>query len=174
VRRFGNKIYYGDATKLDLLRAAKTGDAKFFVVCVDDMEASLAITRLVRQQFPEVTVLARARNRTHALELRELGVESPMRETFWSSIELTKDLLNQLGETSSQIESTIATFVKHDADLLDRQQAIFRDEDKLVAVSRQARVQLDEILNADANAEGASAQQAPENLEEQRVSASNQ
>ncbi|TAG70352.1 MAG: sodium:proton exchanger, partial [Burkholderiales bacterium] len=152
VRRFGNKIYYGDATKLDLLRAAKTQDAKFFVVCVDDMEASLTIARLVRKQFPQVTVLARARNRTHALELRELGVESPMRETFWSSIQLTKDLLMQLGETASQVDSTLATFVKHDAELLDRQQAIFRDEDKLVAASREARAQLDEILSADADA----------------------
>ncbi len=169
VRRFGNKIYYGDATKLDLLRAAKTQDAKFFVVCVDDMEASLAITRLVRQQFPQVTVLARARNRTHALELRELGVESPMRETFWSSIELTKDLLTQLGETAAQVDSTLATFVRHDAELLDRQQAVFRDDAKLVAVSREARAQLDEILSADADAEGRSEQQAPENLEQQRA-----
>jgi glutathione-regulated potassium-efflux system ancillary protein KefC len=162
VRRFGNKIYYGDASKLALLHAAKTHDAKFFIVCVDDMGASLAITELVRKNFPQVTVLARARNRAHAMQLRELGVENPMRETFWSSIEMTKDLLARIGEAPEQIEKTVATFVKHDADLLERQQAIFRDEEKLVAVSKEARAQLDDILAADAEAEGKSDKQAPE------------
>jgi monovalent cation:proton antiporter-2 (CPA2) family protein len=166
VRRFGNKIYYGDASKLALLHAAKTQDAKYFVVCVDDMEASIAITELVRRNFPNVTVLARARNRTHAMQLRELGVENPMRETFWSSIELTKDLLARIGEVPEQIEKTVATFVQHDADLLERQQAIFRDEEKLVAVSKEARAQLDEILAADAEAEGKSDKQAPEALQQ--------
>ncbi len=171
VRRFGNKIYYGDATKLDLLRAAKTQDAKFFVVCVDDAEAALTITELVRKTFPTVTVLARARNRTHAMQLRELGVDNPMRETFWSSIELTKDLLAQLDESPEQIERTVATFVKHDADLLARQQAIFRDDEKLVALSKEARAQLDDILRADAEAEGRSAEQAPEDLENANAAA---
>jgi monovalent cation:proton antiporter-2 (CPA2) family protein len=171
VRRFGNKIYYGDASKLDLLHAAKTKDAKFFIVCVDDMEASLRITELVRKTFPHVTVLARARNRTHAMQLRELGVPNPMRETFWSSIVLSRDLLSQLGDTPDQIESTVATFVKHDADLLERQQAVFRDEDKLVAVSKEARAQLDDILRADAAAEGESDNQAPEDIDHVQTSA---
>jgi glutathione-regulated potassium-efflux system ancillary protein KefC len=162
VRRFGNKIYYGDASKLALLHAAKTQDAKYFVVCVDDMDASIAITELVRRNFPNIVVLARARNRSHAMQLRELGVEHPMRETFWSSIEMTKNLLAQFGETPEQIEKTVATFVQHDIDLLDRQQAVFRDEEKLVAVSREVRAQLDDILRADAEVEGKSDKQAPE------------
>jgi glutathione-regulated potassium-efflux system ancillary protein KefC len=165
VRRFGNKIYYGDASKLDLLHAAKTKDAKYFVVCVDDMDASLRIVELVRKTFPHVSVLARARNRMHAMQLRELGVENPMRETFWSSIEMTKDLLARMNESAEQIAKTVATFVKHDGDLLDRQQAIFRDEEKLVAVSKEARAQLDDILRADAEAEGKSDHQAPEDIE---------
>jgi glutathione-regulated potassium-efflux system ancillary protein KefC len=162
VRRFGNKIYYGDASSLALLHAAKTKDAKYFVVCVDDVAASLKIVELVRKTFPQVIVLSRARNRTHAMQLREMGVENPMRETFWSSIELTKDLLLRFGESLDQIQRTVDTFVKHDADLLDRQQAIFRDEDKLVAMSKEARAQLDDILSADAAAEGKSDEQAPE------------
>jgi glutathione-regulated potassium-efflux system ancillary protein KefC len=153
------------------LHAAKTKDAKFFIVCVDDMEASLRITELVRKTFPHVTVLARARNRTHAMQLRELGVPNPMRETFWSSIALSRDLLSQLGDTPDQIESTVATFVKHDADLLERQQAVFRDEDKLVAVSKEARAQLDDILRADAAAEGESDNQAPEDIDHVQTSA---
>lgn len=73
-----------------------------------------------------------------------------MRETFWSGVALTKDLLARIGETPEQIEKTVATFVKHDADLLERQQAVFRDEEKLVAASKEARAQLDDILRSDA------------------------
>jgi glutathione-regulated potassium-efflux system ancillary protein KefC len=169
VRRFGNKIYYGDATKLDLLRAAKTGEAKFFIVCVDDVAASLAITQLVREQFPEVQVLARARNRDHLMRLRQLDVADPIRETFWSSIELTKGLLRAIGETPEQIEKTIATFVAHDLDLLAKQQAVFEDEEKLVAVSKGARAELENILREDAEADGRSDSLAPEQQEAARV-----
>lgn len=163
VRRFGNKIYYGDASKLALLHAAKTQDAKFFVVCVDDVGASIAIADLVRRHFPNVVVLARARNRIHAMRLRELGIENPMRETFWSSVELTRDLLARFGETSEHIEKTVSTFVRHDLEMLDRQQAVFRDESKLVAISKEARAQLDDILSADAAADEKSDHRAPAN-----------
>jgi glutathione-regulated potassium-efflux system protein KefB len=78
---------------------------------------------------------------------------------------MAKYLLAALGQSPEQIEKTVATFVQHDADLLDRQQAVFRDEEKLVAVSREARAQLDEILVADAEAEGKSDKQAPEDYE---------
>ncbi len=169
VRRFGNKIYYGDATKLDLLRAAKTGDAKFFIVCVDDVATSLAIAELVREQFPKIQVLARARNRNHALRLRQLGVIDPVRETFWSSIELTKDVLRALNETPEQIDRTIATFVAHDLDLLAKQQAVFEDEEKLIAMSKGARAELENILREDAEADGRSDSLAPEQLEVSRA-----
>ncbi|TAG49387.1 MAG: sodium:proton exchanger [Betaproteobacteria bacterium] len=162
VRKFGNKIYYGDATKFDLLRAAKTSEAKLFVVCVDDVDASLTIVNLVRKQFPNVKVLARARNRNHALKLKQLGVDDPVRETFWSSIELTKSVLQSLDQSPEQIEKTIASFVAHDLDLLEKQQAVFEDEEKLIAMSKGARAELDNILREDAVADGRSDSQAPE------------
>ena len=162
VRRFGNKIYYGDATRLDLLRAAKTEQAKLFVVCIDDIDASLATVKLVQKHFPSVTVLARARNRTHLLQLREMGVESPIRETFAGSVALSKLVLQGLGESSEQIEKTLTTFVDHDLAMLERQQAVFQDEAKLIAVSKTARAELDSILREDAEADGRKANLAPE------------
>ena len=162
VRRFGNKIYYGDATHLNLLRAAKTEQAKLFVVCIDDVEASLATVKLVQKHFPAVTVLARARNRTHLLQLREIGVESPIRETFAGSVELSKLVLEGLGESNEQIEKTLTTFVEHDLAMLERQQAVFQDEAKLIALSKTARAELDSILREDAEADGRSDQLAPE------------
>ncbi len=162
VRKFGNKIYYGDATRLDLLRAAKAQDAKLLVICVDDVEASLKLAELARRQFPALKVFARARNRSHYMELRELGVDQMERETFWSSVEIARDVLEMFGETEAQIKKTIDQSVSHDLDLLAQQQAVFRDETKLIATSQGARAALRSILDADAAADGRDADQAPE------------
>lgn len=146
VRRFGNKIYYGDATRLDLLRAAKTGDAKLFVVCVDDVESTIKIVKLVQQQYPLVKILARARNRTQLMELRDLGIETPVREMFAGSVKLATLVLAELGEPRENLDKIIARFVAHDEQMLERAQAVFRDEEELIAMSKTARTQLDSIL----------------------------
>lgn len=174
IRRFGNKIYYGDATRLDLLRAAKTGDARLFVVCVDDVQASLQIVRLVRQHFPGVKILARARNRTHLMELRELGVESPIRESFAGSVELARHVLLDLDEDAERVDRTLDTFVRHDQEVLDRAQAVFRDEAKLIALAKSSRAELDGILREDAALDGRSDRQAPEQQAALRATGGNQ
>ena len=165
VRRFGNKIYYGDATRLDLLRAAKTGEAKLFVVCVDDVESANKIVKLVQQQYPQVKILARARNRTHLMALREIGVQAPVREMFAGSVQLATHVLEALGEPRENLDKIIDRFVAHDLQMLERAQAVFRDEEKLIAMSKSARAELDSILQDDAAADGRSNQQAPERQE---------
>lgn len=165
VRKFGNKIYYGDATRLDLLRAAKTGEAKLFVVCIDDVESTIKIVKLVQQQYPLVKILARARNRMQLMELRDLGVETPVREMFAGSVQLATLVLAELGEPRENIDKIIARFVAHDELMLERAQAVFRDEEKLIAMSKSARAELDSILQDDAAADGRSDQQAPEQQE---------
>jgi len=169
VRRFGNKIYYGDATRLDLLRAAKVEQAQLLVVCVDNTDASLAIVKLVRRNFPNVKILARARNRIHLMELRDLGIETPIRETFAGSVELGKMVLAGLGDDTQQIDKLIATFVAHDNELLDKAQAVFRDEDKLIALSKSSRAELANILREDAEADGRSDNLAPEQQNEGEI-----
>jgi glutathione-regulated potassium-efflux system ancillary protein KefC len=164
VRKFGNKIYYGDATRLDLLRAAKTGEAKLFVVCVDDVEAALKIVKLVQQHYPLVKILARARNRLHLMELREVGVENPVREMFAGSVELADQVLTALGEPREKLDKMVATFVAHDHQMLERSQAVFRDEEKLIALSKTSRSELNSILSEDAAIDGRSDQLAPEQL----------
>ncbi|MBU6437077.1 MAG: cation:proton antiporter [Betaproteobacteria bacterium] len=145
IRKFGNKIYYGDASKLSLLHAAKAGEARLFVLAVDDVEVSMKIAELVRQHFPEVPVLARARNRNHLLRLRDIGVQHVMRETFWSSVEMGRIALRELGHTDG-LGKLIDVFVKHDHDLLDAQQAVFRDQAAMIATSKNARAELANIL----------------------------
>ena len=172
VRKFGNKIYYGDATRLDLLRAAKTGDAKLFVVCVDDVEFTKKIVRLVQQQYPLVKILARARNRTQLMELRDLGVETPVREMFAGSVQLATQVLAELGEPRENLSGIIERFVAHDEQMLERAQAVFRDEEKLIVMSKSARAELNSILQDDAAADGRSDRQAPEQLEAKNASTS--
>src|SRR5256714_11867651 len=81
VRRFGSKVYYGDASRLELLEAAKTGEAKLFVLAIDDVEASVKTATVVRKHFPQGPILARARNRVHPFRPRDLGVKLTWRAT---------------------------------------------------------------------------------------------
>ncbi|MBU6439292.1 MAG: cation:proton antiporter [Betaproteobacteria bacterium] len=149
VRRFGNTIYYGDASRLPLLRAAGVEAARLFVLAVDDVEASVKIAELMRMHFPEVPVLARARNRTHMMRLRELGIQQVMRETWGSSVDMGKHAL-QLVEPALDVEAFATVFAQHDLRLLDRQQAVYHDQAALIALSRQAGAELEDILQNDA------------------------
>src|SRR6185437_14924622 len=87
VRRFGNEVYYGDASRLDLLRAAGAASARFLVLAIDDTEASTRTAVLVREQLPHLRIFARARSRQHVFALMDAGVENIVRETYGSSLE---------------------------------------------------------------------------------------
>ena len=149
VRRFGNKIYYGDASRLALLHAARVGDAKLFVLAVDDVEASVKIAELMRRHFPEVPLLARARNRAHLMRLRELGVRNATRETWWSSVEMGKQALQAI-RPELNVQRIATLFAAHDERLLERQQAVSHDQSALIALSKSARAELEDILQDDA------------------------
>ncbi len=154
VRRFGNTIYYGDASRLPLLRAAGVDGARLFVLAVDDVESSVKIAELMRMHFPEVPVLARARNRTHLMRLRELGIRQVLRETWGSSVDMGKQALH-LVEPTLDLEAFATVFTEHDLRLLDRQQAVYHDQAALIALSRQAGAELEDILQSDARLRGA-------------------
>lgn len=159
VRRFGNKIYYGDASRLQLLRAAGVQDARLFVLAVDDVEASLKIAELMRMHFPQVPVIARARNRTHLMRLRELGVKQVRRETWLSSVDMGKQALRVL-YPDLDAEAFASVFTRHDLRLLDKQQAVYHDQSALIALSQQAGAELEDILQNDASLRGRHADDA--------------
>lgn len=152
VRRFGNKIYYGDASRLELLRAAKADQAKFLVLAIDDVEASVRCAEVVRKHFPKLTILARARNRRHAHLLMELGVETVIRETYYSSIRLSEVLLVKLGLKPAEVAQALSTFQEYDEALLKRQYAVFRDETKMIQTSKEAAAELEQLLTEDRSA----------------------
>ena len=149
VRKFGSKIYFGDASRLDLLHAAGADKAEIFVLAIDDVDASLKTAQMVKAHYPHLTIYARARNRMHAYQLMDLGVPHIMRETFLSSLELARDVLLGLGQQAAEADTTAQRFRQHDEALLRQQQAFHHDEARLIASSRQARDELERLFEQD-------------------------
>jgi glutathione-regulated potassium-efflux system ancillary protein KefC/glutathione-regulated potassium-efflux system protein KefB len=149
VRRFGNRIYYGDASRLELLNAAKTRDARLFILAIDDVEASVATAAVVRRHFPNLEILARARNRVHYFRLRDLGVRRIWRETFPASLEVAHQALLRLGFGVAAAQRAVNLFKEHDLAQLDAQYAVHHDEDQMVQTTQEAAAQLRELFEAD-------------------------
>jgi monovalent cation:proton antiporter-2 (CPA2) family protein len=149
VRRFGNRVYYGDASRLDLLRAAGAQSASVFVLAIDDVDASTRTAILVREQFPHLKVYARARSRQHAFALMDAGVRNIIRETYASSLELSEMVLLALGETAETARTTVRRFRRHDEALLNAQYAVKEDETKFKAATVEAAQQLEKLFEAD-------------------------
>jgi glutathione-regulated potassium-efflux system ancillary protein KefC/glutathione-regulated potassium-efflux system protein KefB len=149
VRKFGNKVYYGDASRLDLLRASGIETAKIFVLAIDDVDASIRTAQLVRTQFPKVKVFARARNRQHVFALKDAGVTNIIRETLLSSLDLAASILQELGETQASARGAVRKFRQHDEATLDAQYAVKEDETKFLATTRESAQQLQKLFETD-------------------------
>ena len=149
VRRYGSKVYYGDASRLELLEAAKTGEARLFVLAIDDVEASVKTAAIVRRHFPHVPILARARNRVHLFRLRDLGVKLIWRETFSASMDIARHTLLSLGFGIAASERAVTLFKQHDEQRLDAQYAVQHDEAQLIQTSKEAAAQLQELFESD-------------------------
>jgi monovalent cation:proton antiporter-2 (CPA2) family protein len=149
VRRFGNQVYYGDASRLDLLRAAGIETAKIFVLAIDDVDASVRTAQLVRTQFPKVKVFARARNRQHVFALMDAGVTNIIRETLLSSLDLASSVLQELGETQASARDAVRRFRQHDEATLAAQYAVKEDETKFRATTVESAKQLQKLFETD-------------------------
>lgn len=155
VKRFGNKIYYGDASRLDLLRAAQADKAVIFVLAIDDVEASLQTAATVTEHFPNLTVYARARNRKHAHQLMDLGITNIRRETLHASLDLSQAVLTGLGLPASEAARSVKTFQEHDERRLVAQHAEHNNEEKMIYMAKEAAEELEELFEQDARTEPA-------------------
>lgn len=153
VRRFGNRVYYGDPTRLELLRSAGADKASMIIIAMDDSEASLRLAGLCKKHFPRLAIFARARNRQHAHMLMDIGVTGLIRDTFLSSLELARQVLVELGDSEEKATDTVERFREHDEQRLVQQQAIHHDEHKLIQDAREAAEDLRRLFEADARAE---------------------
>ncbi|NKB59505.1 MAG: glutathione-regulated potassium-efflux system protein KefB [Alphaproteobacteria bacterium] len=150
VRKYGNKIYYGDASRLDLLKAARVDEADYFVLAIDNVDASVRAAETVARHFPHVRILARARNREHVYRLMDIGVTYIYRETFSSSLEAARDLLTFTGRTANEAENVVATFRRHDEERLIQQHGTHHDAERVAAQSREWQKELEQIFEQDA------------------------
>lgn len=148
LRRFGFRIFYGDATRLDLLHAAGADKAKVLVIAIDDVESSLRLVDLVKHHFPELTIVARARNVTHYLELRQRGVTRIERELFESSLKAGRLTLEVLGVGAHEARERADTFRRHNIVGLDAVRAKANLEER-IAATREARDQLEQQFQRD-------------------------
>lgn len=149
VRKFGNKVYYGDASRLDIMEAAGVAKAKYFILALDDVSDSIKATETLKEHFPHVKIYARSRNRGHTFDLMDLGVHHIKREMFDSSLNFTSELLKDMGMDSHKVDEIIRKFSKHDHDFIAVQHKVRNDEKMFMSVYNQAQAQLAEVLSQD-------------------------
>jgi len=146
MRRFGWRVYYGDATRLDLMRTAGADQARVIVVAIDDIEQSVDCVRMIRANFPRAAIVARARNVQHYYELYELGVRMIERETLDSALMSARSTLEQLGWQPHHARKLALRFRRHNVAQLAAVAPHRRDEARLIAAARQGRQQLEELF----------------------------
>jgi glutathione-regulated potassium-efflux system ancillary protein KefC len=152
LRKFGYEVFYGDATRVDLLEAAGIGKAAALVIAIDNVDDSLALVDAVRERYPSLTILARARNVTHYYELLDRGVTLIERETFESSLQLGAKVLQRLGFAAERAEQAARTFRTHNLKMLMEAYPHQQDQDKIVSLARKGRLELEEMFAGDAAA----------------------
>jgi len=146
VRRFGWRAFYGDATRLDLLRMAGAADARVLVVAIDDVEQSLALVDMAREHFPNLALVARARNVQHWYQLRDRGVQRIERETFDSALMSARSVLEAMGFERHQARNLALRFRRHNLEQLEESAPHFKDESKLIALSKIGRQQMEQFM----------------------------
>lgn len=149
IKRFGNRIFFGDMRRLDLLKSAGVKHAKILVVAVNDIEESLEIVDVAQKQNSRLIIIARAINRNHAYELYRRQVHSVIRETFSSSLEAASETLEQLGFTEGQALEFAELFRFHDEALLKQAVAHKDNMEELLQISAQGRKELQQLFEKD-------------------------
>jgi glutathione-regulated potassium-efflux system protein KefB len=149
VRRFGHQSYYGDASRLDILRAAQADKARAFVVAIGDVELSVKTAALVRKHFPHVPVIARARNRQHVHRLMDAGVSIIHREAFLSSLELARETLRAVGISEPEARHAVETFRTYDRRRLYDDYKHASNSERMQAREKEAQRELEELLAKD-------------------------
>ncbi len=154
IRRFGITVFYGDATRLDLLRKAGAAEARVLVVAIDDVEQSLALVDMARAHFPALQIVARARNVQHLYQLRDRGVTLIERETFDSALMSARGVLEALGFERHQARNLTLRFRRHNLEQLAEMAPHFKDESKLIAMAKIGRAQMEQFMTDERQRKG--------------------
>ena len=148
LRRFGRKVFYGDASRYDLLKSAGAAHAKLLILAIDQPDKTLELVHTVRKHFPQLQIIARARGRVHAYELLEAGVEHVFRETFDTALAAGVRSLELLGYRRYRVHRAAMRFRRHDEALM-RRLASQRNLDDFIDRVKAATVEAEAILRQD-------------------------
>lgn len=148
-RSFGGvPVFYGDPMRPEILSAAKVEQAEYFVIATDDPDTNIKTAELVHKLYPHIKIIARARNRQHVHRLMDLGAEA-IRETYYSSLEMSRRTLVGLGLTQAQADARIKRFKHHDEQVLEAQHAVYDDAAKVLQTAQEARAELAKLFESD-------------------------
>lgn len=149
VRKFGNQVYYGNPKNPEILRAAGLENAKVFIIAIGDIELSETVAAYAVRNYPHLTILARAKNREHYYRLRDVGVKYIWRETYLSSLDMSRETLEILGMEPKTARKTVQMFRDYDDALIERQRAIYEDEAEMIASAQSAIQELESLFDSD-------------------------
>ncbi|HJV43305.1 monovalent cation:proton antiporter-2 (CPA2) family protein [Caulobacter sp.] len=149
LRRFGRRVHYGDATRLDLLRAAGAERARMLIVALDDREKAVELVETARKAFPDLVILARAWDRRHAYDLLSNGADAVERETFESALAMGATALQKLGFRAHRAHRAAAYFRRHDRRMFEELRPMWGQEEAYILASRDAAQTMDRLLDAD-------------------------
>jgi glutathione-regulated potassium-efflux system ancillary protein KefC len=149
VRRFGFKVFYGDATRMDLLESAGIAKAKLLILAIDDWQGMVRVARQVRHAYPQVKILARAWDMIHAYDLLDTHVDYIERETFEGAVQLGQHALLELGYSPSRAERLAEKFRQHDNQSLFKIYEVHKDERQRISRTLEAREDLVKLFEAD-------------------------
>jgi len=152
LRAFGFKVHYGDATRIDLLRIAGAANARLLVIAIDDPQATLDMADKVREEFPDLTIAARARNVTHYYDLLDRGVTVLERETFESALMMGRQVLQQLDFSAYRARQAAMKFRAHNLKTLYNLYPHYKDQQQMVSMAVQAREELEAMFAGDREA----------------------
>jgi glutathione-regulated potassium-efflux system ancillary protein KefC len=143
LRRFGYRVFYGDATRLDLLEAAGARKARLLVNAIDDVKDSIALVDRVRANYPDLPILSRARNVSHYFELKLRGVTIAERETFESALRVGRHALESLGFDRFRARELADAFRRHNIASVDATLPFYQDEGRRLSMAKQGREEME-------------------------------
>jgi CPA2 family monovalent cation:H+ antiporter-2 len=149
LRKLGYEVYYGDASRQDLLETAGAGSARVIVIALDDHARIMEMVHTVTRHFPQLTIMARARGRFEAYELIDAGVKHVYRDTVDTSLRLGVDVMKVLGYRSHQAHRTARMFLRHDENALQELAAMRHDKRGYISAARQTIQDLEETLRSE-------------------------
>ncbi len=153
VKKFGNKVFYGDATRIDLLKKSGIENARVFLIAIDNQYEITRLANLVKREFPHIKIIARSRNRNHTIELSRAGISTIVREVYEGGLKACGEVLQAYGYSEGQASHMTDVFARHDDKMLKEVLAQNLAFDGLVSSATKGREELEQLFLDDKNRE---------------------